>query len=90
MTAKRHQASAASARARTRQLARPARAAASRRYFKTGPGEYGAGDHFLGLTVPQLRQLAREFGALPIADLRAPHCCVAWRAHRSCGDGGWR
>ena len=71
MTAKRHQASAASARARTLQLARPARAAASLRYFKTGPGEYGAGDRFLGLTVPQLRQLAREFGALPIAALRA-------------------
>jgi 3-methyladenine DNA glycosylase AlkD len=70
MTAKRHQASAASVRARTLQLARPARAAASLRYFKTGPGEYGAGDRFLGLTVPQLRQLAREFGALPIATLR--------------------
>ncbi len=71
MTTKPHQPSAASVRARTLQLARPARAAASLRYFKTGPGEYGAGDRFLGLTVPQLRQLARDYAALPIAALRA-------------------
>jgi 3-methyladenine DNA glycosylase AlkD len=50
-------------------LADPRRAAATQRFFKTGPGEYGEGDRFLGISVPQLRQLARRFDDLPLADL---------------------
>ncbi len=38
-----------------RQAATPEQAAIARRFFKTGPGDYGEGDRFLGLKVPQLR-----------------------------------
>lgn len=39
------------------------------RFFKTGPGEYGEGDVFLGITVPQLRKLAREYQNIAITEI---------------------
>ncbi|MBN9417685.1 MAG: DNA alkylation repair protein [Candidatus Eremiobacteraeota bacterium] len=38
-----------------RESGSPARAEHSLRFFKTGPGQYGEGDQFLGLTVPEVR-----------------------------------
>lgn len=38
-------------------------------FFKTGPGEYGEGDRFLGLAVPQVRELADRFHTLPERDV---------------------
>ena len=49
-----------------RKLASPQRAASHAWFFKTGPGEYGAGDRFLGVAVPQLRTLAREYRDMPL------------------------
>jgi len=40
-----------------RKQASAERAEVSLRFFKTGPGEYGEGDQFLGLSVPQVRAL---------------------------------
>lgn len=37
-------------------------------FFKTGPGQYGEGDVFLGITVPVLRKLARECRETTVAD----------------------
>lgn len=45
-------------------LADPADAIHLQRFFKTAPGEYGAGDKFLGLRVPALRRLVREYSQL--------------------------
>ena len=57
-------------RARLRAVATPERAAGAQRFFKTGKGEYGEGDRFLGVTVPDLRRIARECQELPLREVR--------------------
>src|SRR5207253_1965125 len=54
----------AAIRAELQELGDPVRATHSLRFFKTGPGEYGEGDKFLGLTVPVMRTLVRKYRAL--------------------------
>lgn len=38
----------------------------SQRFFKTGEGQYGSGDKFLGIRVPVLRKLARQYRGVSI------------------------
>jgi len=45
-------------------LGNPERAKFVLRYFKCGPGQYGEGDRFLGITSPVLRRLAKEYREL--------------------------
>jgi 3-methyladenine DNA glycosylase AlkD len=51
---------------RIKDLGDPKRARDLQRFFKTGPGEYGEGDVFAGLRVPEIRKLAKEYQSLPL------------------------
>ena len=57
--------------ARIQALANAEVAAVLQRFFKTGSGEYGEGDLFVGIKVPPLRALAREFEGAPLQVVKA-------------------
>ena len=39
------------------------------KFFQTAPGQYGEGDVFLGLTVPQVRTVAKEYKAISLDEI---------------------
>ena len=49
--------------------ASPKKAEVLSRFFKTGPGEYGEGDVFLGLTMPEQRKITKEFRELAFSEI---------------------
>ncbi len=53
-----------------RRAASPVRAKGALRYFKSGPGEYGEGDRFLGLNAAGMHGAARRFRDLPPGDVQ--------------------
>jgi 3-methyladenine DNA glycosylase AlkD len=54
---------------RLRALGSPEDAAFLARFFKTGPGQYGEGDVFIGVRVPVIRKVAKEFKGLPLMEV---------------------
>jgi 3-methyladenine DNA glycosylase AlkD len=50
-------------------LKNPRKASDLQRFFQTGPGGYGEGDLFLGITVPQTRVVARQHAQLSLAEI---------------------
>ncbi len=60
-------------------LADPSQVAGLSRFFKTGPGQYGEGDKFLGIKVPGTRLAVKEcWKELTMADLEE---CIASEYH---------
>lgn len=67
-----------------RALALPQKREVLMKFFKTGKGEYGEGDRFLGITVPLVRQTARRYFVASMATI-TPLLQSPWHEARLCG-----
>ncbi len=54
------------------------------RFFKTGPGEYGEGDRFIGVVVPNIRIVARNHKSESL-DIISRLLDSEWHEMRMCG-----
>lgn len=73
--------SAAQIEARLHEIGDPEHARFVASYFRTGPGEYGEGDQFLGIRIPTLRALVREYRGVSV-DAAAGLLRSAWHEAR--------
>ena len=65
-------------------LSDPKTASVQLRFFKTGQGQYGEGDRFLGVSLPQTRRVVKEFFACAEwTDLEKLYAS-AWHEARAC------
>ena len=55
-------------------LANRSRAHDLQKFFQTAPGQYGEGDVFLGLTVPQVRTVAKKYKDLTLKQVEILIC----------------
>jgi 3-methyladenine DNA glycosylase AlkD len=55
---------------RLQELGSREKAKVLQRFFKTGPGEYGEGDIFIGVKVPELRKLAKEYQEITVKEVK--------------------
>jgi 3-methyladenine DNA glycosylase AlkD len=53
-----------------RKIKNPVKAEILSRFFKTGKGEYGYGDVFLGITVPLQREVAKKYKSLSLIEIK--------------------
>lgn len=52
------------------EISDPDKADVLSRFFKTGKGQYGEGDCFLGITVPKQRRIAKKYQGLSVTDIK--------------------
>ena len=57
----------------------PAQVAGLMRFFKTGKGQYGEGDHFLGIKVPVTREIVKQYWSQTSFD--DLECCISSEYH---------
>lgn len=55
--------------AELKKLKNPYKKVVLQRFFKTGPGQYGEGDVFWGLSVPDCRRLAKKYASLGMGEV---------------------